>query len=436
MAICIAHAAARAPPSRTTARHLHVTGEAHYTDDMPEPRGTLHAAVGVLRARACADRAIDLAEVRAAPGVVAVVTAADIPGVNDVGPIHARRSDLRDDAGPVRGQPVFAVAARSYVEARAAARLASIDFEPCPRSSPSTTRWRRSRSCCRRAPRARRSARRARHGAASARRARVRIGGQDHFYLEGQIALRRAARARRRCRSTAPRSIRAKCSTWSRTRSASRRTTSSSNAGAWAAASAARKRRCRSSRASPRCSRARPGAPVKLRLDRDDDMRSTGKRHAFAYRVRRRLRRRRPHPRPRPHARRRAAASRPTCPGPVNDRAVFHCDNAYWLPDVASCSLPLQDQHGVGHRVPRLRRPAGHVRDRARDRRDRARARPRSARRARGQSLRHDRAQRHALRHDDRGQHRCRDIIAELEDSADYRERRARDRAVESRRAR
>ena len=60
-------------------------------------------------------------------------------------------------------------------------------------------------------------------------------------------------------------------------------TTSSSNAGEWAAASAARRRRCRCSRASPRCSRARPARAVKLRLDRDDDMRSTGKRHAFQY---------------------------------------------------------------------------------------------------------------------------------------------------------
>ena len=51
--------------------------------------------------------------------------------------------------------------------------------------------------------------------------------------------------------------------------------------------------------------------------------------------------------------------------GPVNDRAVFHADNAYWLPDVALHSLPLQDQHRVGHGVPRLRRPAGHVPDRA-----------------------------------------------------------------------
>ena len=48
---------------------------------------------------------------------------------------------------------------------------------------------------------------------------------------------------------------------------------------------------------------AQTGRAVKLRLDRDDDMRSTGKRHAFAYCVRRRLRRRGTHPRARPHAR-------------------------------------------------------------------------------------------------------------------------------------
>ena len=45
----------------------------------------------------------------------------------------------------------------------------------------------------------------------------------------------------------------------------------------------------------------------------------------------------------------------------VNDRAVFHCDNAYFLPN-AHHVASLQDEHGVEHRVSRLRRPAGHVR--------------------------------------------------------------------------
>ena len=51
--------------------------------------------------------------------------------------------------------------------------------------------------------------------------------------------------------------------------------------------------------------------------------------------------------------------ARPTCRGPVDDRAVCHADNAYFLPARADRLAPLQDQHRVEHRLPRLRRPAG-----------------------------------------------------------------------------
>ncbi len=109
----------------------------------------------------------------------------------------------------------------------------------------------------------------------------------------------------------------------------------------------------------PRVAARKLGRPVKLRLDRDDDFLVTGKRHRFAYdydvgfdddgRI------------TRPEARRcwPTAASRPTCPAPVADRAVFHFDNAYFLGDVAIAVVPLQDQHAEPHRLPRLRRAAG-----------------------------------------------------------------------------
>jgi xanthine dehydrogenase large subunit len=98
---------------------LHVTGEAAYTDDVPEPRGTLHAAVGMSPLAHGRIRSVDLAAVRAAPGVVAVITAADIPGVNDVGPIQHDDPILADGIVQFVGQPVFAVAATSASAARA-----------------------------------------------------------------------------------------------------------------------------------------------------------------------------------------------------------------------------------------------------------------------------------------------------------------------------
>ena len=64
----------------------HVQGSAEYIDDIPEPIGTLHIAVGGTPVARGWLRRLDLSEVRNAPGVVAVVTAADIPGKNDISP--------------------------------------------------------------------------------------------------------------------------------------------------------------------------------------------------------------------------------------------------------------------------------------------------------------------------------------------------------------
>ena len=67
--------------------HKHVSGEAVYTDDIREPRGLLYAAIGVSdRAHARVTK-LDLTRVQAAPGVVAVITAKDIPGTNDIAPV-------------------------------------------------------------------------------------------------------------------------------------------------------------------------------------------------------------------------------------------------------------------------------------------------------------------------------------------------------------
>ena len=64
----------------------HVTGRAEYTDDIAEPYGTLHAYLGVSTVAHADIKGIDLSAVRAAPGVVDVLTADDIPGVNDISP--------------------------------------------------------------------------------------------------------------------------------------------------------------------------------------------------------------------------------------------------------------------------------------------------------------------------------------------------------------
>ena len=65
-----------------------VAGRADYVDDLVEPEGTLHAYLG-LSTRAHAEIAsIDLDAVRAAPGVVGVLTAEDVPAENDISSVH------------------------------------------------------------------------------------------------------------------------------------------------------------------------------------------------------------------------------------------------------------------------------------------------------------------------------------------------------------
>src|SRR5258707_9298944 len=91
----------------------HVAGEATYIDDLPEPAGLLHLYVGQsARAHARVTR-LDLAAVRAAPGVVCVLTCADVPGKNDIGPVMNDEPLLPEGTVRFLGQPLFAVAAES-----------------------------------------------------------------------------------------------------------------------------------------------------------------------------------------------------------------------------------------------------------------------------------------------------------------------------------
>ena len=66
----------------------HVTGQADYCDDIGEPMGTLQAYLGVSKIAHAKINNIDYTNVLAAPGVVGVLTADDIPGVNDISPTH------------------------------------------------------------------------------------------------------------------------------------------------------------------------------------------------------------------------------------------------------------------------------------------------------------------------------------------------------------
>src|SRR5882724_7299846 len=168
--------------------HLHVSGQALYVDDIPEIRGTLHAAIGMSERAHARLKSIDLAKVRAAPGVVAVITARDIPGKNDYGPVVADDPIFATAMIQYFGQSIFAVAAKTTEQARRAARLAVIEYEE---STPNLTAKEalRDQSFVLPTERLVRGNPQAAIATAPHRLAgKIRIGGQDQFYLEGMIA--------------------------------------------------------------------------------------------------------------------------------------------------------------------------------------------------------------------------------------------------------
>ncbi|MGY3438906.1 MULTISPECIES: xanthine dehydrogenase molybdopterin binding subunit [unclassified Marinovum] len=169
---------------------LHVTGAARYVDDIPTPKGTLHLAFGLSEIAKGTITAMDLTAVRAATGVVAVLTAEDLPFANDVSPSIHDEPLLSDGAIHYLGQPLFAVVADSHLNARKAARLGQIEAaEDRPLLTIDEALAANSRF--EEGPRiyAKGDAATAIAGAAHLLKGSLTMGGQEHFYLEGQAAL-------------------------------------------------------------------------------------------------------------------------------------------------------------------------------------------------------------------------------------------------------
>jgi xanthine dehydrogenase large subunit len=177
-------------PLAHDAAHLHVTGAARYVDDIPTPTGTLHLAFGL---SACAHgtlTSMDLDAVRAALGVVAVLTADDLPFANDVSPSNHDEPLLATQMVHYVGQPLFMVVATSHLAARAAARLAQVEIAP---KTPilSIDEALAAGSRFEEGPRVygKGDVDTALAAASHTLAGSLKIGGQEHFYLEGQAAL-------------------------------------------------------------------------------------------------------------------------------------------------------------------------------------------------------------------------------------------------------
>jgi xanthine dehydrogenase large subunit len=167
----------------------HVTGRALYLDDVPNVPGTLEAAL-VLSPHAHARiRRSDFSRALAAPGVVAAIAAADIPGRNDIAPIRSDEPLLAADSVEYEGQPVAAIAAATLDQARAAAKLVAVEYDVLP--AVLTVEEAIARESYVSPPQSivRGDVDQALAGAPHRLAGELRCGGQDHFYLEGQIAL-------------------------------------------------------------------------------------------------------------------------------------------------------------------------------------------------------------------------------------------------------
>ena len=311
---------------------LHVTGEATYTDDIPELQGTLHAALGLSQCAHAHVRAMNLEAVKSAPGVVAVLTARDIPGINDCGPIVHDDPIFAEGKVEYFGQPLFVVVADTHDHARRAARLSQVDYEELP--AVLSMREARDLQSFVLPPMhlARGAFQRAWDTAPHRFSSELYVGGQEQFYLEGQIAYaipKEGHGMLMQCSTQHPgemqhivaqalglqsHHVQVECR-----RIGGGFGGKESQSAIWAAAAAI-------------CA-AHLRRPVKLRADRDDDMLVTGKRHCFQYafdaayddqgrilgaRVEMVSR----------------AGYSADLSGPVATRAACHFDNAYYLSDV------------------------------------------------------------------------------------------------------
>ena len=260
---------------------LHVTGAARYVDDVPMPAGTLHLAFGTSEIAHGTLADLDLSAVRSADGVVAVLTADDMPFENDVSPSVHDEPMLCTGEIMYYGMPLFLVVATSHHAARHAAAKAKASFDALPAiltiddALAVDSRFED-------VPRIyEKGALEDGFAAASHRiNGSFEMGGQEHFYLEGQAALAMPQENGDMVIQSStqhPTEIQHKVAhaigvPMHGVRVEIRRMgggfggkESQGNALAVACAVAAR----------------HTGAPCKMRYDRDDDMMITGKRHEF-----------------------------------------------------------------------------------------------------------------------------------------------------------
>lgn len=169
----------------------HVSGQAKYIDDLPEPHGTLHVVPGLSPIAFGKIKSIDFQKVLSFPGVVAVVSAKDIQGSNDTSPTGAGDDPVFAQKDVTfHGQALFAVVAKTRLAARHAAKLAEIDCEEADGLLVSASDAVAANSEVLEAYQfLRGDPQPAIAASKNTLESTLEIGGQEHFYLEGQVAM-------------------------------------------------------------------------------------------------------------------------------------------------------------------------------------------------------------------------------------------------------
>lgn len=310
---------------------LHVAGSALYADDVAEPGNMLHLAFGGSAHAHANILSMDLEAVRAAPGVVAVFTAADIPGDNNVAPVFHDDLLLAQDKAVFTGQPLFLVAATSVKAARMAAGLGKIEYESLP-AILTIAGARAANATLEPAQVMRRGDMAALVGAPNRLQGSVEMGGQEHFYLEGQIAVATPGEQGAMhilCSTQHPSEVQHLVAHLLGRSSADITVEIRRMGGGFGG------KETQAALFAAACAlvAAKTNRPAKFRADRDDDMVLTGKRHDFeadydvAFDETGRI-----------SALKLDLASRCGCSADlslaINDRAMFHADNCYFLENI------------------------------------------------------------------------------------------------------
>ena len=312
--------------------YAQVAGAAHYIDDLPEVKGTLYAAPILSPVAHGRINSLDTAPALAMPGVRAVVLAHDIPGDPVLAAFAHDEPIFAQDTVQHVGQVIGLVVAESVIQARRAARAVRPDITPLPAILTIAAALQAQSQVLPPVVVRRGTPEAALQGAPHRLSGQLEVGGQEHFYLEGQIAYALPLEQGQwwihsstqhpgevqhwvaHALGIANHAVRVECRRMGG--GFGGKETQAGHLAVWAALAA-----------------QKTGHAIKLRLDRDDDFVVTGKRHPFAYewdvgfddtgRI--------------TALKLQMAANcgfSADLSGPVCDRAVFHADNAYYLENV------------------------------------------------------------------------------------------------------